>query len=238
LLIEDIAVGGLIELEVKCDGKTMSFKSDVVLVNNNSVLIKSITVDDRTIGFSDKYQVNFLYKFEGILFIWESVTVKLVKYDGGVYHKIDMSGEGKPYNRRNSFRMYIGLDMPVYVNTSAGPTAVSVLVKDISETGVAFISKDEYEVSRTFRLKLTDDNNVINLSGVIVRKEFLNHLGSFIYGCKFTEKNLKLAKYIIKKQTDALKKKSEPALMSKDKALTKGKRPQPAGKKKNIAYKK
>lgn len=227
--IDEISKGGAVELEVKCNGKNMNFKSDIVVVKNSSVLINTIKVNDQTIGFSDKFQINFLYKSDGRLFLWENVGVKLVKYDGGIYHKIDLSGEGKPYNRRDAYRMYIGEDMPVYVNTASGPTALSVLVKDISETGVGFITKDDIDIDRTIRLKLKDNNSIISLSGVIVRKEFLNNLGSFLYGCKFNEKSTHLAKYIAKKQGEILRKKTMTQPLVKDKS-GKSKKPEMAEK--------
>ena len=206
--IDSLTKGGTVEVEAKCNGKYMTFMSEIVIIKNNSILIASIKVNDQTIGFSEKCQINFLYKTEGKLFLWENVSVKLVKYDGSIYHKIDIYGEGKPYNRRDSYRMYIGEDMPLYVNSSSGPSALSVLVKDISETGVSFITKDDIDVDRTIRLKLKDNNAIISLSGVIVRKEFLSNLASFLYGCKFNEKNNKLGKFLAKKQGEILKKKT------------------------------
>jgi c-di-GMP-binding flagellar brake protein YcgR len=196
------------EIEVKCYGKTVNFKSEIALVKNNSVLIAPIKVDDQTIGFSENCQINFLYKLDGKLFIWENVPIKLVKYDGSIYHKIDIFGEGVPHNRRDAFRMYIGEDMPLYVNTATGPTALSVLVKDISDTGVGFITKEDMDVNRTIRLKLKDNKALISLSGIIVRKEFLSNLGAFHYGCKFNEKNNSLGKYIAKRQVELLRKKT------------------------------
>lgn len=206
--IDEIPRGGNIELEVRYSGHTMSFRSDIIAIVNNSVLVNTIKVNDQTIGFSDKCQLNLIYKLDGKVFIWENVSVKLVKYNGNVCHKIDLFGEGKPYNRRNSYRMYIGEDMPLYINSASGPSAISVLVKDISETGVAFITKDEIDIDRTIRLRLKDNNNIISLSGVIVRKEFLHNLASYVYGCKFNEKNSNLGKFIAKKQGEQLKKKT------------------------------
>lgn len=222
--IDDIPKGGNIELEVKLNGHAMSFRSDVVAIKNNSVLINSIKVNDQTIGFSDKCQLNFIFKSENKVFIWENVSVKLVKFDGNVYHKIDLYGEGKPYNRRDSYRMYIGEDMPLYVNTASGPTAISVLVKDISETGVAFITKEEIDIDRTIRLKLKDNNALISLSGVIIRKDFLPNLNSFLYGCRFNEKYNKLGKFIAKKQGEQLRMKGGNNLSS---PAAKRKRTQP-----------
>jgi hypothetical protein len=73
---------------------------------------------------------------------------------------------------------------------------------------VYVITKDEIDVDRTFRLKLKDNNFIISLSGIIVRKEFLDNLGAFLYGCKFNEKNNQLGKYIAKKQNELLRKKT------------------------------
>ncbi len=206
--IDSISKGGLMEVEVRCNGKTVTFKSEVAHIVNNSILIAPIKVNEQTVGFSDSCKINFLYISEGKLFLWESTNVKLVKYDGIIYHKIDIFGDGKPFNRRDSYRMYIGEDIPIYVNTSSGPTALSVLIKDLSETGVGFITKEDIDVERTIRLKLKDHNSILNLSGIIVRKEFLDILGSYLYGCRFNEKNDKLSKYIAKKQGEALRKKN------------------------------
>lgn len=207
MIIDDIPVGTRIELDVRYIGRTMSFNSEVILIINNSILISPIVVNEQTVGFNDNCRINLIVKVEGKVYLWDNVTVKLVKYDGIIYHKIDINGEGKPYNRREAYRMYIGEDMPVYINTASGPLALYVLVKDLSETGVGFISKEELDVNRTIRLRIKDNSTIISLSGVIVRKEFLPHLDSFLYGCKFSEKNNKLGNYIARKQGEALRKK-------------------------------
>lgn len=208
MLIDEIPIGGNIELEVKYCGHTMSFRSDVFKIINNSVLITSIKANDQTIGFSDNCQINFIVKQDSRVYAWENIIVKLVRYDGAIYHKIDLMGAGKPFNRRDSFRMYIGEDMPLYISSTTGLTSITVLVKDISETGVAFITKDELDINRVFRLKLKDGYITIDLTGIIVRKEFLPNLNSYLYGCKFNERNQRLGKYIAKKQGEQLRSKN------------------------------
>lgn len=204
--INEIPLGASIEIEVKCNGRTMTFRSETVNIDNFTVLINPIKVNDKTIGFDDSCKINLLYIFEGKVFIWSDIEMTLIKLNGVIYHKIVVTGEGKPYNRRSSFRMYIGEDMSLYMNTPTGSTAITVLVKDISETGVAFITKEDLGIDRTFRLKLKDHNRIINLSGIIIRKEYLEHLDSFLYGCRFNESNATLGYYIEKKQIDLLKK--------------------------------
>ncbi len=207
MLIEDIPIGSHIELDVRYTGHTMSFNSEIIHILNNSILVSKIIVNDQTIGFNDNCRVNLIIKIKDKVYLWDNASVKLVKYDGIIYHKIDIYGEGKPYNRRDAYRMYIGEDMPIYINTTTGPLALYVLVKDLSETGVGFICKEDIDIDRTIRLKIKDNNIIINLSGIIVRKEFLPHLASYLYGCKFNEKNNRLGNYIARKQGEALRKK-------------------------------
>jgi len=184
----------------------MSFNSEILFLHNDSIFINPIIVNERTIGINDKCRINLIVKIEGKVFLWENVEIKLVRYDGNIYHRISIQGEGKPYNRREAYRMYIGEDMPVYINTATGPYLINVLVKDISETGVGFITKEDLDIDRMIRLKIKDFNNIIALTGVIVRKEYLPHLDSYLYGCKFNEKNDKLGKFIARKQGEQLRK--------------------------------
>lgn len=203
--IEDIPQGAKIEIEIKFNGHSMSFHSEVNLIKNNSILISPITVNERTIGFDDDCLIHLVVNVEDKVFLWKDLTIKLVRYDNDIYHKIDLNGEGKPYNRRDAYRIYIGEDMPVYINTASGPLSLSVLVKDISETGVAFISKEELDTERTIRLKIKDHFNIMNLTGMIIRKEFLPNLNSYLYGCKFVEKNQKLGGFIARRQGELLR---------------------------------
>ena len=206
MLISEIPVGANIEIEVRYSGRSMSFNSEVLFLHNDSIFINPIIVNERTIGFNDKCRINLIVKIEGKVFLWENVEIKLVRYDGNIYHRISIQGEGKPYNRREAYRMYIGEDMPVYINTATGPYLINVLVKDISETGVGFITNEDLDIDRMIRLKIKDFNNIIALTGVIVRKEYLPHLDSYLYGCKFNEKNDKLGKFIARKQGEQLRK--------------------------------
>lgn len=207
MLIDEIPVGASIEIEVRFCGRSMSFNSEVQFKRENSIFINPITVNERTVGFNDKCRINLIVKANGKVFLWENVEVRLIRYDGNIYHRITLQGDGKPYNRREAYRMYIGEDMPIYINTPEGPNLINVLVKDISETGVGFITKEELDVERIIRLRLKDFNNVIYITGSIVRKEYLPHLDSYLYGCKFTEKNDHLGKFIARKQGEQLRKK-------------------------------
>lgn len=204
--IENIPPDASIELDVSYNGHTMSFSSNIALIIDNTILITAIKANNQTIGFNDDCRINFIVKFDnGKVYKWNDVTVKLVKYEGVIYNKIDLQGDGTSYNRREAFRMYIGEDMPIYINSASGPISITVLIKDLSETGVSFITKEDLAIDRTIRLRIKDNHIIITISGIIVRKEFLPHLDSFLYGCKFIEKNQKLGKFIAKRQGEELR---------------------------------
>ncbi|MDD3172974.1 MAG: PilZ domain-containing protein [Herbinix sp.] len=199
MIIEEISRNGKIELDVSYSGNTMNFRSEIAQIKNNSILIPGIKANNQTLGFSNKCKVDFLYKSDGKLYIWENVKVKLVKYNGIILHKIDLIGEGKRYNRRENYRVSINEYIPLYINTAAGPSALSVIVKDISETGIGFITTEKFEINRNFHIKLKDNNTLINLSGTFVRRELLSN-STNLYGGKFKEKNYMLCRFIAKRQ--------------------------------------
>ena len=87
LQIKDIPVGAIVELEVKYNGQCVNFQSEVTDVIENSVLINPIIVDEKTLGFSDSNQVNFIYISEDRVFVWDHIEVTLVKYNGTMYIK-------------------------------------------------------------------------------------------------------------------------------------------------------
>ncbi len=204
----ELVRGEQIELDVTYNGKSISFKSEIVYSLNNSILIAGIKYHNRAISFSDQCTFNLLYLFQGKLYIWEKVTVKLVKAESTVYHKIELNSDGKPYNRRETFRMYIGEEMPIIINMIEGPASFTVLIKDISESGLAFMAKEDFDTNRTIHLNITYHHMMICLKAVIIRKEFLEHINLTLYGCKLIEKNQTLNKYIAEKQGEQLRKKA------------------------------
>lgn len=208
MMINEMVKGAAIELEVKFKGKVINFQSKIAIIADYTILVNSIKINNKTIGFNDTCSINFLYKNNKQLYIWENVKATLVRYNNEIYHKIDLFGEGKPYNRRVAYRLFLGEDMTIYINTAEGSASLQVLVKDISETGIGFITKEELDISRTFRLKFKESNTIITLSGIIVRKEKLEQLDSYLYGCKFIENNNLLSKFIARKQGEQLKGKS------------------------------
>jgi len=183
--------------------KSKDLATTIVEVHNDYVLLQPILVDGRTVGFGDSCIIDFLYLQDQVVYAWHSVSLPLVKIKGNTYYRLTLDGEAKPYNRRGSFRVYVGETMAITVFQSSGPQSFNVLVRDISETGFGFVSKDEYELSRTIRLAIPlTERKTLVLSATIVRREFLEEKGTYSYGCKFIEPNSYLSNYLMTKQRE------------------------------------
>ena len=183
--------------------KSKDLNTTIAEVHSNYVLLYPILIDGRTVGFGNTCTIDFLYVQDQTVYAWHGIELPLVKTKTGTYYKVVLEGEAKPYNRRNSFRVYIGETMDITVFQSSGPQAYSVLVRDISETGFGFVSKEEYEVARTIRLSIPlTDRKTLVLSATIVRREYNEEKNNYSYGCKFIEPNAYLSNYLMVKQRE------------------------------------
>lgn len=183
--------------------KSKDLATTIAEVHSDYILLQPILVEGRTVGFGDSCTIDFLYLQEQAVYAWHSVTLPLVKVKGNTYYRLALEGEAKPYNRRNSFRVYIGETMAITVFQSHGPQSFNVLVRDISESGFGFVCKEEYETSRTIRLTIPlTERKSLSLSATIVRKEHNEEKGTYTYGCKFIEPNSYLSSYLMAKQRD------------------------------------
>lgn len=183
--------------------KSKDLATSIVEVHADHVLLKPILVDGRTVGFGDTCTIDFLYLQDQVVYAWHSVSLPLVKIKGNTYYRVALVGEARPYNRRGSFRVYVGETMNITVFQSSGPQPFNVLVRDISESGFGFVSKEEYEISRTIRLSIPlTDRKTLVLSATIVRRDFNEEKGTYNYGCKFVEPNSYLSSYLMTKQRE------------------------------------
>ena len=183
--------------------KSKDLTTTIAEVHADHVLLRPILVDGRTVGFGNTCTIDFLYLQDSVVYAWHSVTLPLVKIKGNTYYRLTLTGEARPYNRRGSFRVYVGETMAITVFQSSGPQPFNVLVRDISETGFGFVSKEEYEISRTIRLSIPlTDRKTLVLSATIVRRDFNEEKGTYNYGCKFVEKNNRLVTYLMHLQQE------------------------------------
>ena len=195
-----------VELEIIINGKKTTLLTEVEQVLNQTALLTPIHLNGKVVGFPPECVVNFLYIDGSQVYCWKNVKVKAIRYEGKIYHSADLIAEAEVLNRRGAYRVYIGENMLLTSFTANGPKTFNVLLKDISETGMAFFSKEEFDVGRTVRLHLAlNKSQELQLSSQIIRIQNFESRKDHLYGCKFVERNNRLTGFLMRIQQERQK---------------------------------
>lgn len=195
-----------VELEVLMNGKKTTLLTAVELVVGQTVLLTPIQVNEKLVGFPPNCVVNLLYVGENQVFCWKNVSIKAVRYEKKIYHSAELVGDAEILNRRGAYRVYVGEQMILTAFSANGPKNYHVHLKDISETGMAFFSKEEFDVGRTVRLTFAiKKGQELPLSSQIIRVQEFENRQDKLYGCKFVEKNNRLVSILMHLQQERQK---------------------------------
>lgn len=197
-----------IELEVMMNGKKTTLISSVEKTIGSTVLLAPIQIGGKVVGFPPTCVVNLLYINDNQVHCWKNIKLKAVRFEKRVYHSAELSGEAEILNRRGAYRVYIGEQMMLTAFSATGPKNYQVHLKDISESGMAYFSKEEFDVGRTVRLHLVlKKGEELQLSAQIIRIQEYENRTDKLYGCKFIEKNSLLVGYLMHLQQERQKQK-------------------------------
>ncbi|MEG2511669.1 MAG: PilZ domain-containing protein [Acetivibrio sp.] len=201
--IEEMQVGDKVEILVDLPDKSVSLSSEIVeVLEGNRILISQIVHEGKSVGFPEKVPVFFIH-LAPKLHRWDNPSVKLVKYHSEIYHCVTLSGEGASYNRRESFRLYLGVECPLFFATAKGTLNRDVLLKDISTGGLSFIlpnTEDPLPLNKKIRLHLKDDSFDKDLRAEIIRIVPLEDKNASLYGCRFLLPDASIGRYIMLKE--------------------------------------
>lgn len=207
--LTDFEMAHSIELEILHDGRKTTLLTSVEGMINNSVLLTPIHLDGKIVGFPAKFTVNLLYPEDGQVHCWSNVTVKAVRYRGHIYHSVELPGSSFILNRRGAYRVYIGETRFLYHRNHSNTKLYEVLLRDISETGMCYLSNEHFEVGRTvhLQLRLSSGHELSMRAKILWKRENPNRSTTFLYGCKFTEKSKLLNSYLMNVQQEQQKRK-------------------------------
>lgn len=204
--INDIKTDDAVEIEILYKGKRKTFPSVAKEFVDDAVLIAPIMSGNKAVGFPEELKTRFSVVVKGTPFVWNDPKIRLVKYAGNMYHMVSLPGEGNYVNRRQAYRQYVGEEMPITLTRQDGARDVmTVLVKDLSETGVGIVSDAMMELDDSIRLRISDEGFLMSINAVIVRIQEDKDKRDRVYGCQFTEKIPKLSQYIMQIQRNRLK---------------------------------
>lgn len=207
--LTDFEMTHSVELEILHDGKKTTLLTSVEGMINNSVLLTPIHLDGKIVGFPSKLTVNLLYPEDGQVFCWSNVNVKAVRYRGHIYHSVELPGKAFVLNRRGAYRVYVGENRFIYHRSHTGTKLYEILLRDISETGMCYMSSDHFEVGRTvqLQLRLASGHELTLRAKILWKRENPNRSTTFLYGCKFIEKSKFLSSYLMNIQQEQQRRK-------------------------------
>lgn len=200
----DMEMAHSIELEIMYDGKKTTLLTSVEGMIGNNLLLTPIHIDGKIVGFPPNLTVNLHYPEEGQLFCWNNITVKAVRFRGQIYHSVALAGDATVLNRRGAYRVFIGETKFIYHRNHVDTKLYEIFLRDISETGMCYMSADHFEVGRavTLQLRLASGYEIDLRAKILWKRENPNRSTTFLYGCKFTEKNKFLSSYLMNVQQE------------------------------------
>ncbi len=209
MTISDFTRGQQVKLDIRANKTKGSFDAVVALTYKNILLLEPIVIDGKLVGFPQDYNASLTVIVKDVCYVWENIQVQAVSFKGRHFHAIELFGEAEAKNRRNNYRVSIGEVMNVVYFTESGPKPHHALIKDISETGFAFISTEDFDIGRMVRLNLLlPDKTPLSLSAKIVREQPGPKASETLYGCRFSEKNTKLSTFLMQLQREKQRKKN------------------------------
>ncbi len=193
-------VGDKVEIAVTLGSESTSFSSEILeLLEGNRILIEEIKHENQSVGFTGASEINFIHMGEK-LNIWKYVTVKLVRYKNQIYHCVTITGSSAPFNRRETFRLFLGVDCQLLFATAQGIETRDILLKDISEGGFGFLLNEELPINKKVRIQLSDNGFQLDLRASVIRCIPLEEKSTNLYGCQLVHPEPQLGKYIRFKQ--------------------------------------
>lgn len=201
MLIKDVPKESSLTIEVSIEGRKLEFSSKCIDTGMNYLYAEPIRIDGKRISFETTVtlSVSLVYiREDKNPVLWRGVGISTVHENGKAMYKITSAMEGYEMNRRGAFRLFLGLGGVAQIGVNK--KAINVIVKDISETGFAFVGNEDMEVNKTpIRLVFKDTEETISLMGVVVRKIVVNEK-KIIYGCSLNSANIDIVHYINDKQ--------------------------------------
>jgi len=210
MLLQEIDVGSKATILVRIGSQTLTFDTIVQEPSEEGVLTEPIYRNDKLIGFRTKgliITVQICNLSDEKVYEFNNVEILNVRTkDGDIHHKMICKYPGKQINRRTAVRVWLGIDGVARVG--ANRTAYTVVVKDISISGISFILHKDMGIVAGEMAHITfndvEARTKFSLSAIVVRSAEMED-GRVLYGCRLNQESPAIAKYIADKQREKLK---------------------------------
>lgn len=159
--IDDLTAGLSLSFLINLNTEQLQFESKILEVypRKHTLLAQGVFTDDKIISFRGKGLIVDLIVTlpEDKPQLFKNVTTNVVKLsDGTLCYTVSSIAGSKTYNRRQSYRCYIGIETAVQCGLNRA--AHDAIIKDISYNGFSVVSKEDLklEVNQTVHAVLND----------------------------------------------------------------------------------
>ncbi|MBQ7926021.1 MAG: PilZ domain-containing protein [Lachnospiraceae bacterium] len=218
MYLNELIEGEKVTLLANINGETLTFDTTINQVSpgKNLVLVNVVFVDGKIVTFRGaNLTIDLVVSpISDTPQIFKNVAITLVKkFDGTLTYSISSIASSKNYNRRDSYRCFVGVSTSVQKKLNAIP--YDAVIKDVSAGGFSLVVPQDlkFENNQVIHVVLDDyldelsEKFTFHLYGLVVRSEDLEK-NRVLYGCKFNQKVNGIENYIMKKERIRLKKNS------------------------------
>ena len=204
---------------VKIGGEQqLTFESSITEVNPKKklVLAEAVLKDGKILAFKgNAITVNVVATLpEGKPYLFENVSVEPLRLaDKSFCYNLSCTKEGIPYNRRGSYRCFIGNS--VQLRNSKAMKDYPVILRDVSTTGFSVTCDLSTDLNLSINqmvhvhledyLEEVDKNFSFHLYGLMVRKQEMEN-NKALYGFRLNSSVIGLESYLTQKERLRIKK--------------------------------
>lgn len=216
--IEELTAGCSVSFYVKIGNQQLTFESSILDVNpkKHLVLSEAILKDGKVLAFKgNAISVDMVVSVsDGKPLLFESIDIEPLRLpDNTFVYSLSSTKDGIPFNRRGSYRCFIG--NPVFLRNSREMKEYSVILRDVSVTGFSITCGTETELELAPNqmvhvlledyLEEIDQNFSFHLYGLMVRKQEMEN-NKILYGFKLNTSVTGLDNYLTQKERIRIKK--------------------------------
>ncbi|MCR5791702.1 MAG: PilZ domain-containing protein [Lachnospiraceae bacterium] len=229
MLVNEIKVGKSVDIFVKRTDYRFKLVSTIEGVENNRIFVTKIASGPRVFHFQKSDVLILVYK--DTMSMWEFRVVHAggIVWNGDFVHYFDVKDTGKKYNRRNSFRVFLGMDSVGFLCTAKSDEEMQeeadernislsevypyseeemkIKIKDMSENGIGFCADNKLEIGKVVAFRLRLNGMEMYCRGRVVRMirgEFGDY--NYFYGLSMDVLDRRLIPFLYEQQRLQLKK--------------------------------
>lgn len=183
----------------------ITLSSNIVFIEDNKLYVEPFVYEGAILNFdSANVLISMIaYEEEKTPYLWQKVQITKEYRDKVAYHVISSDLPGAKINRRENFRLFLGLDATI---RTMGGQPLEVIIKDISSSGFAILidmnNPNKLHKNEIIQLEFSDKSleEDFILTGRVVRLDKTDKY--FLYGCHMVTTNPAVDKYIANKQLE------------------------------------